>query len=103
MKASPPRLLHHKIRKTPLHNGTRFCTSKILRFFSFQGLNADNAFGTAMTTKTNHTCDLGIDGVITAHANILAHMETGTMLAHDDAAGGYNLTVVCFGSQSSAS
>ena len=52
-----------------------------------------------MTTKTNHTCNLGIDSVITAHANIFAHMETGTMLAHDDAAGRYNLTVVCFGSQ----
>ena len=72
----------------------------LLRFFSFfQGLYADNAFSTATTTETNRTGDLGIDGVVTTDANVFARMEPGTMLAHDDAAGGYYLAVVCFGAQ----
>ena len=72
----------------------------VLSFFGFfQGLYADNAFGTAMTTETNRTGNLGIDGVVTTDDNVFARMEPGTMLARDDAAGGYYLAVVCLGAQ----
>ena len=71
----------------------------VLRFFSFQGLYADNAFGTATTTETNRAVNLGIDGIVSTDANVFARMEPGTMLAYDDAASSHNLTVVCFGAQ----
>ena len=65
----------------------------------FHRLDADDAFGAAMTTETNFTGDLGIDGVVTAHAYVFANVETGTVLAYDDAACGYHLAVMSFGSQ----
>ena len=52
-----------------------------------------------MTTETDDTVNLGIDGVVTTDANVFARMEFGTVLAYDDAAGGHYLAVVCFGAQ----
>jgi hypothetical protein len=86
--------------KNPVPHGTGFSFSGCLRFLNFfQGLDTDNAFSAAMATKTNYTVNLSIDGVVTTDTNVFTRMEPGTTLAHDDAAGGYNLTVVCFGAQ----
>ena len=87
-------------KKIPLLTERDFSVYAKLRFFSFfHRLDADDAFGAAMTTETNFTGDLGIDGVVTAHAYVFANVETGTVLAYDDAACGYHLAVMSFGSQ----
>ena len=55
------------------------------------------AFVAAFAFKFNATFNFSVDGVILTHANIVARVEFGTALTNDDAAGSYQLAVMCFG------
>lgn len=57
------------------------------------------AFVAAFAFKFNATFNLSINSVVLAHANIVARMEFSTTLTNDDAASGYQLGVMSFGTQ----
>ena len=78
------------------------CLSFFFSRFSFSlsclyRVNADLAVKTALALKLNHAVNLGVDGEVLAQAYVLAHLEAGAFLAHDDAAGGYDIAVVNLG------
>ena len=65
----------------------------------FYGVYTDLAFIAALAFEFYATFDSSENGVILAHANIVAGMEFGATLTNDDAASGYQLAVMSFGAQ----
>ena len=58
------------------------------------------ALGCAFDCKDNLAGDLGKQGVILAHADVVASVEFSTALTHDDAAGRNQFAAVGFYAQS---
>ena len=67
-------------------------------FFSNR-IYADLTFITAFAFKFYTAFNFSVDGVVLTHTYVVAGMEFSTALTNDDAAGGYQLAVMSFGTQ----